>query len=81
MKKKRARDSHFCAMKLDMRKAYARLEWVMIRLGFHQLWVDMIMRLVNSVSFSVILNGNTLEEFKPSPGIHQGDPISLVSSY
>jgi hypothetical protein len=64
-----------------MRKAYDRLEWdylqkIMIRLGFHRLWVDMIMKLVCSVSFSVILNGNKLEGFKPSRGIRQGDPIS-----
>ena len=85
-KKKGARDSCFYALKLDMRKAYDRLEWdylqkIMIRLGFHRLWVDMIMRLVCSVSFSVILNGNKLEGFKPSRGIHQGDPISPISSY
>jgi hypothetical protein len=81
MKKKRARDSRLCALKLDIRKAYDRLEWdylqkIMIRLGFHRLWVDMIMKLVCSVSFSVILNGNKLEGFKPSRGIRQGDPIS-----
>ena len=37
----------------------------------------MIMRLVTFVSFSVLLNGDCLEKFKPSRGIHQGDPISL----
>ena len=81
MKKKRARDGCFCALKLDIGKAYDRLEWdylqkVMIKLGFHRLWVDMIIRRVNSVSFSLILNGSKLDTFKPSRGIRQGDPIS-----
>ena len=81
MKKKTARGNRFCAHKLDIRKAYGRVEWeylkaIMIRLGFHRLWVDMIMRLVTTVSFSVLFNGDRLENFVPSRGIHQGDPIS-----
>src|SRR3954466_13348972 len=33
------------------------------------------MGLVRSISFSVMLNGETLEQFKPTRGIRQGDPI------
>ena len=81
MKKKRARDSRFCALKLDMTKAYDRVEWeylraIMIRLGFHRIWVDMIMRLVTLVFFSILFNGERQECFTPTRGIRQGDPIS-----
>ena len=81
MKKKRARDNRFCALKLDMRKAYDRVEWsylkaIMIKLGFHRIWVEMIMRLVTTVSFSVLFNGDRLDSFVPINGIRQGDPIS-----
>jgi len=68
MKQKRASDQRCCALKLDMRKAYCLVEWS---------YLQMIMRLVTFVSFSVLLNGDCLEKFKPSRGIHQGDPISL----
>jgi hypothetical protein len=34
------------------------------------------MRLVSSVSFSILFNGECLEKFNPSRGIRQGDPIS-----
>ena len=34
------------------------------------------MRLVSTVSFSVLFNGDRLESFNPTKGICQGDPIS-----
>ena len=70
-----------CAIKLDMAKAYNRVEWdylegIMLKLGFAEAFVDRIMRCVTSVSFSVRVNGKLTYIFNPSRGIRQGDPIS-----
>jgi len=65
-----------------MAKAYDRIEWeylrrIMLQLGFHEFFVNLIMmRCVTSVSFSVKINELLSEVFKPTRGIRQDDPIS-----
>ncbi|WZY69216.1 hypothetical protein YC2023_001456 [Brassica napus] len=73
--------SDFIAIKTDMSKAYDRVEWdfleaLFLKLGFHQRWVSWIMLCVRSVSYFVILNGQSYGHFTPERGIRQGDPLS-----
>jgi hypothetical protein len=70
-----------CAIKLDMAKAYDRVEWrylhdIMLALGFPEAWCNLVMKCVTLVTFSVKVNGALSPPFKPTRGIRQGDPIS-----
>jgi hypothetical protein len=81
IKRTKAKRHRFCALKLDTRKAYDLVEWsyleaIMLKLGFSRVWVSLVMRLVSIVSCSVLFNGVPHEEFRPTRGIRQSEPIS-----
>lgn len=58
------------------RVKWAYLEKHMLKMGFAELWINRVMQCVRSVSFSVKINGQYSDFFKPTSGIRQGDPIS-----
>ncbi|KAG5531068.1 hypothetical protein RHGRI_025879 [Rhododendron griersonianum] len=68
-------------IKLDLEKAYDRLEWGFIRqvlhfFNFPPLWINLIMSIISLSSMSILFNGSATDTFSPSRGIRQGDPLS-----
>ena len=69
------------AIKLDVSKAYDRVEWeflekIMLRIGFPEQWVNLAMLTVPTASYSIIINGEPCGYISPSRGIKQRDPLS-----
>ena len=71
----------YCAYKLDLAKAYDRVDWQFLQsmmgaLGFVPQSIKWVMTCVTSVKFAVGFSGQLLQSFSPSQGLGKGDPLS-----
>ena len=69
------------ALKIDLEKAYDKLEWnfireALVRANLPCNLIDIIMSCVSMVSTSILFNGEAMDPIFLSRGIRQGDPLS-----
>lgn len=69
------------ALKVDISKAYDRLNMgclrgILLKLGFASKWVDMMMICVPSITYTEIVNEDVSDPIYPKLGLKQGDLLS-----
>lgn len=79
--KRRWANNVLMSLKLDICKAYDRIDWgylrgILMKLGFSHKWVEMMMVCVSSLLYSFIINGCQMSYLHPSRGFHQVDHLS-----
>ncbi|XP_050216415.1 uncharacterized protein LOC126667478 [Mercurialis annua] len=80
MRIKKGKEGWF-AIKVDLEKAYDRLNWnfiedTLLDVGIPAHIIRVIMHCISSSQMNLLWNGSASQEFKPSRGIRQGDPLS-----
>lgn len=81
IKSRRHQKQGYASLKLDMTKAFDRLEWPFIErmlqhMGFHPNWIRNVLYCVSYVQYEVKFNGQTTETIIPGRGLRQGNPLS-----
>ena len=78
--KKRGKEGYM-VLKIDLEKAYDKLEWSFIRDMLYRInlpmnLIDITMSCISTVSTLILVNGDALDPIYPLRGIRQGDPLS-----
>lgn len=74
IQKCKKRKKFWCALKLDITKAYDKISWpflesVLRRMGFPAHWITLLMSCVQSVSYTLLFNGQKAGSFQPAYGL------------
>jgi len=81
MKAKTRGQDRYVALKLDISKAYDRMDWSYLivalnKMGFHHRCIRWMRMCVESVDYNVLVNGEQVGPIIPGCGLRQGDPLS-----
>lgn len=76
MRRKKQGVNGIAGLKIDISKAYDRLECdfiqnMMLRFDFYEIWIDRVMSFIRSVSYSFLHNGEEFGLVHPKRGVRQ----------